>query len=559
MTRLRCAIYTRKSTEEGLDQGFNSLDAQRAACEAYIKSQTGEGWRVSKTRYDDGGFSGSTLERPGLTVLLDDIEAGRVNVIVVYKVDRLTRSLTDFAKLVERFEAEGVSFVSVTQQFNTTSSMGRLTLNVLLSFAQFEREVTAERIRDKIAQSKRRGLWMGGVVPLGYDVRDRRLIINQAEAKTVRSLFRLYCKLGTVNLLKKEADRLRLRTKVRKPNNGERSGGEAFTRGHLYKLLQNPIYVGDIAHKGARYKGEHEAIIDLKTWERVQTLLTENAVGRRHSQNRVTRSLLTCKLIDEDGEPLVPTYAKKAERRYRYYISRAFKGKRPHNGKGWRLPADVVERAVITAIGGLLRDQSRLVDRLGLSDLPPRDLKAILARITQLQGDVIATNDSDEQEVLGEIIDRVQIGTDCLRILIETTKLNRILKIEARPEPGTIALDVPIEFKRRGVEMKLILRDEREQAPNPNPALKKAIAEAHRWFEDLKSGRVRSIGQLASERGIHQGDISRRITLAFLAPDIVEAILEGRQPPELTAKRLKRLRLPPSWEEQRQLLGFASR
>ena len=559
MTRLRCAIYTRKSTEEGLDQGFNSLDAQRAACEAYIKSQTGEGWRVSKTRYDDGGFSGSTLERPGLTVLLDDIEAGRVNVIVVYKVDRLTRSLTDFAKLVERFEAEGVSFVSVTQQFNTTSSMGRLTLNVLLSFAQFEREVTAERIRDKIAQSKRRGLWMGGVVPLGYDVRDRRLIINQAEAKTVRSLFRLYCKLGTVNLLKEEADRLRLRTKVRKPNNGERSGGEAFTRGHLYKLLQNPIYVGDIAHKGARYKGEHEAIIDLKTWERVQTLLTENAVGRRHSQNRVTRSLLTGKLIDEDGEPLVPTYAKKAERRYRYYISRAFKGKRPHNGKGWRLPADVVERAVITAIGGLLRDQSRLVDRLGLSDLPPRDLKAILARITQLQGDVIATNDSDEQEVLGEIIDRVQIGTDCLRILIETTKLSRILKIEARPEPGTIALDVPIEFKRRGVEMKLILRDEREQAPNPNPALMKAIAEAHRWFEDLKSGRVRSIGQLASERGIHQGDISRRITLAFLAPDIVEAILEGRQPPELTAKRLKRLRLPPSWEEQRQLLGFASR
>jgi DNA invertase Pin-like site-specific DNA recombinase len=253
--RLRCAIYTRKSTEEGLDQAFNSLEAQREACAAYIKSQAGEGWRPVKAHYDDGGISGGTMERPALQQLLADIEAGRVNVVVVYKVDRLTRSLSDFAKIVEIFDEGGVSFVSVTQQFNTTTSMGRLTLNMLLSFAQFEREVTGERIRDKIGASKRKGMWMGGVVPLGFDAVERKLVINKAEAETVRTLFRLYLKLGNVRRVQREADRLGLRTKARKPNNGRRPGGAPFTRGHIYKLLANPIYVGDIVHKGERFGG----------------------------------------------------------------------------------------------------------------------------------------------------------------------------------------------------------------------------------------------------------------------------------------------------------------
>ena len=293
MSRLRCAIYTRKSTEEGLDQAFNSLEAQREACVAYIKNQVGEGWRPIKAHYDDGGISGGTMERPALQRLLADIEASRVNVVVVYKVDRLTRSLSDFAKIVEVFDTQGVSFVSVTQHFNTTSSMGRLTLNMLLSFAQFEREVTGERIRDKIAASKKRGLWMGGVVPLGYDAIDRKLVVNEAEAKTVRALFRLYLAHGNVGAVKQEVDRLGLRTKSRKPNNGQRPGGVPFTRGHIYKLLSNPIYVGDIVHKGERFEGDHEAIIDHEIWDAVQEQLRCNAVTRHRGTNTKTQSLLT--------------------------------------------------------------------------------------------------------------------------------------------------------------------------------------------------------------------------------------------------------------------------
>ncbi len=268
--RRRCAIYTRKSTEEGLEQDFNSLDAQREACEAYIKSQAGEGWRLIKTGYDDGAYSGGTMDRPALQRLLADIDARKVDTVVVYKVDRLTRALADFAKIVEVFDAHDVSFVSVTKQFNTTTSMGRLTLNMLLSFAQFEREVTGERIRDKIAASKKKGMWMGGVVPLGYDVIDRKLVINEVEAETVRTLFRLYRHHANVRLVKEEADRRGLRTKRRKPNNGRRHGGETFALGHIYKLLSNPVYVGEIVHKEKRLAGEQSPIIDGKAWDAVQ-------------------------------------------------------------------------------------------------------------------------------------------------------------------------------------------------------------------------------------------------------------------------------------------------
>jgi site-specific DNA recombinase len=265
-SRRRCAIYTRKSSEEGLDQEFNSLAAQRESCEAYIRSQQHEGWASARTRYDDGGFSGGNLERPALQHLIADIRAGRIDIVVVYKVDRLTRSLADFARLVELFDAHGVSFVSVTQQFNTTSSMGRLTLNVLLSFAQFEREVTGERIRDKIAASKKKGMWMGGNVPLGYDASERALVINPAEAETVRHIFALYREHGCVRRVKDEADRLGLRTKRITTANGAERGGTSFSRGHIYRLLSNPIYIGQIAHKDQLYPGQHRALIDDETW-----------------------------------------------------------------------------------------------------------------------------------------------------------------------------------------------------------------------------------------------------------------------------------------------------
>src|SRR6266436_6469913 len=279
--RRRCAIYTRKSSEEGLEQEFNSLHAQREACEAFIKSQAGEGWRLVRTHYDDGGLSGATMERPALQRLMADIDNRLVDAVVVYKVDRLTRSLADFAKMVEVFDARGVSFVAVTQQFNTTTSMGRLTLNVLLSFAQFEREVTGERIRDKIAASKQKGMWMGGLVPIGYDVIDRRLQVNQTEAETVREIFRRYLELGSVRLLMEDLNHRGIRSKVRVASNGKRSGGNLFFRGALYTLLSNPIFIGEIRHKGVHHSGLHESIVDRELWNATQLLL-RSQIGRAH-------------------------------------------------------------------------------------------------------------------------------------------------------------------------------------------------------------------------------------------------------------------------------------
>ena len=300
-SRQRCAIYTRKSSEEGLEQEFNSLAAQREACEAYIRSQRDEGWVLAKTRYDDGGFSGGNIERPALQDLLADIRAGRIDIVVVYKVDRLTRSLADFGRLVELFDAQGVSFVSVTQQFNTTSWMGRLTLNVLLSFAQFEREVTGERIRDKIAASKKKGMWMGGNVPLGYDANERTLVINSAEAVTVRRIFALYRELGCVRRVKEEADRLGFKTKRSTTTNGTERGGKAFSRGHLYTLLSNPIYTGQIAHKGELHPGQHPALIGDEIWTVVRNQLAANAGDHQRKVKATEPSLLTGLLVDARG------------------------------------------------------------------------------------------------------------------------------------------------------------------------------------------------------------------------------------------------------------------
>src|SRR5712671_1170425 len=294
----RCAVYTRKSSEEGLEQDFNSLQAQREACEAFIKSQAGEGWRLVKTAYDDGGISGGTMERPALQRLLSDIDEGRVDVVVVYKIDRLTRSLADFAKIVEIFDAKGVSFVSVTQQFNTTPSMGRLTLNVLLSFAQFEREVTGERIRDKIAASKRKGMWMGGVPPLGYEACDRKLTPIESEAETVRHIFQRYAELGSVRLLKAELEARGIRSKRWTSAAGRRWGGKPLARGALYLMLQNRIYRGEIVHKDQSYPGEHEPIIDEPLWEEVQAKLAANAVERTTGERTLSPSLLAGLLYD---------------------------------------------------------------------------------------------------------------------------------------------------------------------------------------------------------------------------------------------------------------------
>jgi site-specific DNA recombinase len=557
--RLRCAIYTRKSTEEGLDQDYNSLEAQRDACIAYITSQAGEGWTVVKTQYDDGGLSGATMERPALQRLLADIEARKVDVVVVYKVDRLTRSLADFAKIVEILDAHSVSFVSVTQQFNTTSSMGRLTLNVLLSFAQFEREVTAERIRDKIAASKKKGMWMGGVVPLGYDVVDRKLIVNEQEARTIRTLFDLYIRLGTVKAVKEEADRLGLRTKARRPNNGSRDGDVSFREGHLQKLLKNCIYVGEIGHREERYPGEHDPIIDRALWDAVQAQLRENAVKRHSETNSTSASLLTGLLRDENGILLRPSHASKSGRRYRYYISRQPENAAPGNATAWRLPAPAIENLVVQSICTFLGDGVRLSETFGVTDMHAAQIEAMLAHAARMKRRLETGNRAEMRALLLETVARVELQRDCIRIGLNASTMRMYLAVpeqSGRTEQHIARLDMPVQLRRRGAELKLVLSGEHAGAGTPDPNLIAAVAQAHRWFGELRSGTTRSIADLARLHGIHQADVSRVLPLAFLAPDIIEAILGGRQPVELTAARLKRILLPHAWADQRRVLGF---
>src|SRR5438093_10402408 len=384
-SRKRCAIYTRKSSEEGLEQEFNSLEAQCEACEAYIRSQRHEGWVLARTRYDDGGFSGGNMERTPLQRLLADIGAGRIYIVVVYKVHRLTRSLADFARLVEIFDAQGVSFVSVTQQFNTTSSMGRLTLNVLLSFAQFEREVTGERIRDKIAASKKKGMWMGGNIPLGYDASERTLVINPAEAETVRCIFALYREFGCVRGVKEEADRLGLRTKRSTTANGTERGGKPFSRGHLYQLLTNPIYIGQIAHKGQLSPGQHPALIDTETWTAARDRLATNATNHRRRADAAEPSLLVGVLVDAEGERFTPSHAVKKGRRYRYYVSAALITQAgADHAQGWRLPAQEIEDAVIRVLTDALTSPAMLLERIGNAGIPSDQTRKMIDRAARL-------------------------------------------------------------------------------------------------------------------------------------------------------------------------------
>jgi DNA invertase Pin-like site-specific DNA recombinase len=558
--RRRCAIYTRKSTDEGLEQSFNSLHAQREACEAYIRSQHHEGWRVVTEAFDDGGYSGGSMERPALARLLDAAKAGKVQVVVVYKVDRLTRSLADFARIVELFDACGVSFVSVTQQFNTTTSMGRLTLNVLLSFAQFEREVTGERIRDKIAASKKKGLWMGGVVPLGYEIRARELAISPAEAETVRTLFRLYRELGTVRRLKEAADRLGLVTKLRE-SSGRVTGGGPFTRGHLYTLLSNPIYVGEVSHRGARYPGRHDAVIDRETFEAVQRQLTGNAASRHSATNSKAPSLLTGLVHDETGDRLCPTHANKKDRRYRYYISKRLMHRMGATTDGWRLPAKELEGAILQALRDFLRDELRIVEALKLKDISPDRLRGIVGGAAATADELMNGTPDRERQLLSTLLHQITLRADSIRIQIKRSGLSGLLVNPSagagKSSEGLFELAVPIQLKRRGVEAKLVMKVAGDRSSPPDAKLITVLADALRWIDDLAQGRAVSVRDLGRQNHRDAGEVSRTLPLAFLAPDIVEAILESRQPIGLTPRQLKRIGdLPRRWDDQRRRLGF---
>jgi site-specific DNA recombinase len=557
-SRNRCAIYTRKSSEEGLEQEFNSLAAQCEACEAFIRSQRDEGWVLVRTRYDDGGFSGGNLERPALQRLIADIRAGRIDIVVVYKVDRLTRSLADFARLVELLDAEAVSFVSVTQQFNTTSSMGRLTLNVLLSFAQFEREVTGERIRDKIAASKKKGMWMGGNVPLGYDASERTLVINPAEAETVRRIFALYRELGCVRRVKEEADRLGLRTKCRTTANGTERGGKLFSRGHLYALLSNPIYTGQIAHKGELHPGQQPALIDDETWVTVRDQLAANTSDHRRRAKTAEPSLLAGLLVDARGERLTPSHAVKKGRRYRYYVSAALiTDAATDRAQGCRLAAREIEEAVIRILADALTSPARLVERFGAVGIPGDQIRKLLSRAGRMAA-ALGGSSGERAKTVRELVEKIIVDEKTIIIKLRRSFLLGIPSSasEAASE-GAVELTAAVAFTRRGTETKLVLPGlaPQKHSSKCDPALIKAIVRGRAWFEELATGRARSLNELAKRDSISRRYIRRLVGLAFLSPQLVEAILQGRQSVELTATRLTELDLPLDWTEQHKLLA----
>jgi site-specific DNA recombinase len=568
---LRCAIYTRKSSDEGLEQEFNSLEAQREACEAYIRSQAHEGWRLVAERFDDGGFSGGSLERPALQRLLEKVREKRVDVIVIYKIDRLTRSLMDFAKLAELFDKEGVSFVSVTQQFNTTTSMGRLMLNVLLSFAQFEREITGERIRDKIAASKKKGMWMGGAVPIGYDSKDRSLVINEAEAETVRMIFRLYLEHGNVRRVWEEAGRLGLKTKVRTKPDGRTVGGNQFFPGHIYSILKCPIYIGRIHHKGETFAGNHAPIIDGETWEAVQAQLAGNRNDRRSYPDTKDPSPLVGLLFDANGARFTPTHTTKDGKRYRYYIDQALtKGVSPAMANRPRIPAMEIENVVRAGFADFLGNSKKLIEALG-----DRASAAAAARTLKkartLEADLRAATPSSWMPLIRPALQKIAVGSEAIHLCIARSGLSEILtpahdremgrtddQNDSASANGVYELTIPMCIRSRGGVLKLIVGEgiDRESRA-PDPVLCKVVARAHAWMERLTSGRDNSIQAIAKTEGVTASYVSRILRLAFLNPMVVEAILDGRQPVLLTADQLTlRKRVPMIWIEQHQQLGF---
>ena len=566
---IRCAIYTRKSSEEGLDQSFNSLDAQREACQAFISSQKHEGWSCVSTLYDDGGFSGATMDRPALRRLIEDVQARKIDALVVYKVDRLTRSLTDFGKIIEIFDAHQVSFVSVTQQFNTTTSMGRLTLNVLLSFAQFEREVTGERIRDKIAASKRKGMWMGGTVPLGYDVKNRRLVINAPEARRVRQIYYQYLKLGCVSKLNIDLRRRGIRSKERISKRGRKSGGVSYSRGAIYNILQNRIYLGEIEHKGQVYPGEHTRIVPSALWERVQAQLRANNHAHQHGLRAAAPSLLVGLVYDEGANRFTPAHAVKNGKRYRYYVSQAaIKNPGTCPRGSLRIPAGELESLVCSTLRAFLESPQKVVDSLALSEKNAAITQSILATAQAWATRLASGEAAETRPFIRNLISRIVVRPANVDVILHRQTLRRALldagrtpfSREADKREGVIKLRVIARLRRCGGEVRLVLsaNSGREIPGRPNQSLLKAVARAHNWYRQIIRGELTGCRSIAQATGMDERYVSRIFQYALLAPDIVERILDGRQPANLSLENF-RTHLPIDWAAQRQLLGLPAR
>ena len=558
--QVRCAIYTRKSSEEGLEQSFNSLEAQREACGAFILSQKHEGWSALTNRYDDGGFSGGTMERPSLKQLLNDVHARRIDTIVVYKVDRLTRSLADFAKIIEILDSHEVSFVSVTQQFNTTTSMGRLTLNVLLSFAQFEREITGERIRDKIAASKKKGMWMGGTVALGYDCVDRRLIVNRVEANMIREIFRTYLRLGSVSKLKEVLDRKNIRSKERTSGTGRASGGAPYSRGALYELLSNRIYIGEIVHRGQNYPGLHRSIVSRELWNQVAARLQENNQGHREGKSQSTSSLLTGKLFDSSGVRFTPTHAVKNAKRYRYYTSQAVVRQASMKPAITRFPAQELEQFVRTQVHLLLKSPERCT--AGMKNSPQKAEVAKRAEDLAREWPKLAV--SKQHEFVRNILSRVTVSHAALWIEIEKAKLlatllgqkSEALSCSLKRRPDVLKLIGDFQVQRHRCELHVI-------APHGDscfegtrePSLVKAVARAHDWYDRIVAGEFKTIGHLAQKVGLTRRYIRRVLQCAILSPRVIDALISGKHSRSLTLKKILHS-VPLNWREQeKRILG----
>jgi site-specific DNA recombinase len=519
--QVRCAIYTRVSTDQGLEQDFNSLDAQYDASQAYIRSQQHAGWTMVRSKYDDGGFSGGNTDRPALQRLLEDVRAGRVDIIVVYKVDRLTRSLADFAKLVELFDQHGVSFVSVTQQFNTTTSMGRLTLNVLLSFAQFEREVTSERIRDKVAASKRKGLWVGGMAPLGYDTKDRKITVNEAEADRVRTIFQSYLRLGSLNRLMADLRARGIVTKVRILKTGEIVGGIPFTRGSLAHLLRNQFYIGEVVFKGETLSGEQPAIVDRGLFESVQARLDEQISNHKVSRTK-SEALLLGRIFDDRGHRMTPSHVRKGGTKYRYYISSALlQGRAKQAGTVSRIPAEEIEALVAKSVRDHLNE-------------PPDIEDAVL--------------------VYNHVV-RVEVRSD--RLVIELTKTKgadrkrkrsrNIIEVPWRKTPSTRRREILLPESATPQDSRPIRSENRA-------LLVASITRGRRWLNELIADPTANAENIAKREGCTTRKINMTISLAFLAPDLVKAAIDGRLPHGMGVARL--CDLPVEWSRQRQVLGL---
>lgn len=520
---IRCAIYTRVSTDQGLEQDFNSLDAQYEASQAYIQSQAHGGWTLLRAKYDDGGFSGGNIDRPALQRLLDDVRSGKIDIIVVYKVDRLTRSLADFAKLVDLFDRHNVSFVSVTQQFNTTTSMGRLTLNVLLSFAQFEREVTAERIRDKIAASKRKGLWVGGMAPLGYDTKDRKITVNKVEAKRVREIFDSYLRLSGLNPLMTDLRERRIFTKVRVLKTGETVGGIPFTRGPLAHLLRNRFYVGEVLFKGEILKGEQPAIIDRGLFEAVQAKLNDQR--KSHEAKRMkSDSLLAGRIFDDRGNRMGPSHTRKRGVKYYYYLSSALL-------KGIADQAGSVPRVAANEIDGLVIKSMR--KRLKIDD-------AI-----------------DDRTIVDAHVARVEIRSDKILVELAGTADEKMNRNSAKRPAVHIPWQKIAQKQRREILLPQGVHTEnaRPIRSENRATLVSSIARGRRWLDEMVTDSTATPKSIAEREGCSVRKVNMTVSLAFLAPGLIRATIEGRLSHGMGVTRL--FDLPAEWKQQFRALGLA--